>query len=117
MALLVLYAVAGFADETPANIDGTWSITLKFIAGEGHHTAVITQKDSTVTGDYRGEFKKGMLRGKVTGNLVNFTGFLRHEATGVRFSYKGTADGDTMKGTVDMGEYWTATYTARRVKK
>ena len=105
------------ADGQTADVAGTWSINIRFVAGEGHHTAVITQKDSTLAGVYKGEFKEGTLRGRVKGDTIDFTGYLRHEATGVSFRYKGSIDGDTIKGTVDMGEYWTATFTAKRNKK
>ena len=105
------------ADEPTAKIAGTWSITIEFVAGTGHHTAIIKQNGEKLTGVYKGEIKEGTLRGIVKGNSIDFTGFLRHKATGVRFHYTGTIDGDTMKGTVDMGEYWTAKWTAKRAKK
>ena len=117
LLVLVLLTVPLLADEPPAQVAGKWLITIQFIAGEGRHTAVIEQKDSDLGGVYKGEFKEGTLRGSVKGNTVDFTGWLRHEATGLSFHYTGSVDGDTMKGTVDMGEYWTATFTAKREKK
>ena len=117
LLVLVLLTVPLLADEPPAQVAGKWLITIQFIAGEGRHTAVIEQKDSDLGGVYKGEFKEGSLRGSVKGNAVEFTGWLRHEATGLSFHYTGAIDGDTMKGTVDMGEYWTATWTAKREKK
>ena len=112
--LMLILPCIVYADGQTADVAGTWSITIRFIAGEGHHTAVITQKDSTLAGVYKGEFKEGTLRGTFKGDTIDFTGYLRHEATVVSFRYKGSIDGDTMKGTVDMGEYWTATFTAKR---
>ena len=117
VSLMLILPCTVYADGQTADVAGTWSITITFIAGEGHHTAVITQKDSTLAGVYKGEFKEGTLRGRVSGNAVDFTGYLKHEATGLRFRYKGNIDGDTIKGTVDMGEYWTATFSAKRGKK
>ena len=121
---LLMFMVCGLclagtisADESPAKIAGTWSITITFVAGTGHHTAIIEQSGEKLSGTYKGEFKEGTLRGTVKGNSIDFTGFLKHQATGLRFHYTGTIDGDTMKGTVDMGEYWTATWTAKRKKK
>ena len=115
--LMMILPCFVYADNKPADVTGTWLITIKFVAGEGQHSAVITQKDSTLTGVYKGEFKEGTLRGRVKGNTIDFTGYLKHQAMGVRFSYKGSIEGNTMKGTVDMGEYWTATFTAKRGKK
>ena len=109
-------------------MSGTWTINLTFICGKAIHTAVIArgprlvrctsrgafQKDSTLTGTYKGEVKEGRLFGRVRGNAIEFTGSLRVEAQGISFRYTGTIEGDTMKGTVDMGEYWTGTWTAKR---
>jgi hypothetical protein len=95
-------------------VSGTWTINLTFICGKAIHTAVIAQKDSTLTGTYKGEVKEGRLFGRVKGNAIEFTGSLRVEAQGISFRYTGTIEGDTMKGTVDMGEYWTGTWTAKR---
>ena len=117
LSVLILLTVPLFADEPPAQVAGKWLITLQFVAGEGHHTAIIEQKDGDLGGVYKGEFKEGSLRGSVKGNTVDFTGWLKHEATGLSFHYTGSIDGDTMKGTVDMGEYWSATFTAKREKK
>ena len=99
------------------NVAGTWSITIKFIKGTGHHTAIIEQDGNTLSGIYEGEILKGSLRGTVNGDTVDFTGSLRHESSGVRFHYTGTVVGETMQGTVEMGEYWSAQWTAKRTKK
>jgi len=107
---------AGEQGETP-NIKGEWSIILTFVAGKAHHTVIIDQDGERLSGIYKGEFKEGPLRGTIKGNTIDFTGFLKHEATGVSFHYSGTISGTTMQGTVDMGEYWTATWTAERKKK
>ena len=94
-----------------------WSITITFVAGTGNHTAIFEQEGEKLTGVYKGEFKEGNLSGKILGNTIDFTGYIKHEATSVSFHYTGTIDGNVMKGTVDMGEYWSATWTAKRPEK
>ncbi len=101
-------------DEKSIDISGEWEINLTFIAGEANHTAIIEQAGDKLSGTYKGEFKEGSLRGSVKGNSIDFTGRIKHEATSVSFHYTGTIEGDTMKGTVDMGEYWTAEFTAKK---
>ena len=118
---LIIIAVcmtgSGFPDETPSNVEGTWNISIKFIAGEATHKAVIEQDDNGLSGIYKGEFKEGTLRGRVEGKNIDFTGRLKHEAQGLSFHYTGTIEGDSMSGTVNLGEFWTATFTAKREKK
>jgi len=113
--VVFLNGVSG-AQQKPADVTGEWAITITFIAGTGHHTAIIEQDGGKLTGTYKGEILEGGLRGTVTENTIDFTGSLRHESTGVRFHYTGTIEGDTMKGTVEMGEYWSAEWTAKRKK-
>jgi hypothetical protein len=97
-------------------VSGEWIITIQFIYGEGHHTAIIEQDADKLSGIYRGEFKEGSLNGSVKGDSIDFTGFLKHEASSLRYHYTGSVTGDLMEGTVDLGEYWTAQWTAKRIK-
>lgn len=106
-----------YEDERTPNIEGEWSITINFISGVAHHIALIKVKGDTLSGVYKGQFKEGTLRGLIKKNKVDFTGYLKHQATHITFHYTGTIEGDTMKGTVNMGEYWSAIWTARRVYK
>ena len=106
-----------FADASkPADVEGNWTINLTFIAGKAQHIAKITQDGENLTGTYHGEHLKGNLSGRVNGNTITFSGRLRNQSTGVSFNYKGTIDGDTMKGTVNMGEYWNAEFIAKKSK-
>ena len=116
LTMSFLLPAAALAQEKAANIEGTWEIALTFVRGAALHIAVITQKDAAISGTYRGEIKEGTFRGTVRGNTVDFTGRLKNEALTVSFHYTGVVDGDTMKGTVEMGEFWTAEWTAKKKK-
>lgn len=105
-----------FANDQPANVAGEWEITIKFIAGTAHHTADIKQEGEKLSGIYKGEFLEGAIIGTIKGTSIDFTGFLKHEATPLRFHYTGKIESDIMKGSIEMGEYWTATFTATRKK-
>jgi len=112
--LACLLIPAGALRSAPADPAGTWNITLSFIAGQAVHTAVIARTDSILTGTYRGALTEGKLSGKVRGTAVEFIGVLKIQAQYVAFRYTGVIEGDTMKGTVDLGEFWSATWTAQR---
>ena len=114
LALSFLLPAAAPAQEKAANIAGTWEITLTFVRGTAKHTAIITQKDAALSGTYQGEIKEGRLRGAVKGTAVDFTGSLKIQANTISFHYTGTIEGDTMKGKVEMGEFWGGTWTAKK---
>ena len=115
---LVILAVclSGTVIAQDQNVAGKWSITIKFIRGTGNHTADIAQDGNELSGTYKGAALEGKLRGRVEGNKVTFSTSLRNQTASSRFSFTGTIEGDSMKGTVDMGEYWTAEWTAKRTK-
>ena len=108
--------VSGTVIAQDQNVAGKWNITITFIRGTGNHTAVIQQDGAKLSGTYKGAVLEGKLRGSVEGKTVTFSTSLRNQTASSRFSYTGTIEGDTMKGTVDMGEFWTAEWTAKRVK-
>ncbi len=112
--LSVIVMVVPADSQSPANVAGAWTIDLTFLEGESTHTAVIEQDGEDLSGTYKGQYLEGPLRGTVSGNEVRFSGRIRHESTGVSFNYTGTVDGNTMSGTVSMGEYWTADFTAKK---
>ncbi len=114
LVLSFLLPSASFAQAGAPNAAGTWEISIAFVKGAATHTAIIAQKDSTLTGTYKGEIREGKLRGTAKGNAVDFTGALKIQANTIVFHYTGIIEGDTMKGTVEMGEFWSGTWTAKR---
>ena len=66
-----------------------------------------THVSDTLTGD---------LRGKVMANQIQFRSSHRTQGTVLSYDFTGTADGDTMQGTVGLGEYGQARWTAHRHK-
>ena len=114
LALSFLLPAAALAQGKAANAAGTWELTLTFVRGTAKHTAIITQKDAALSGTYKGEVKEGKLQGTVKGNAVDFTGALKIQANTISFHYTGIIEGNTMKGTMEMGEFWGGTWTAKR---
>ena len=95
-------------------VAGEWTISLKFVAGTAQHTAIFVQNGDSLSGQYKGQFEEGTLSGLVQGDRIDFSARLSHEATSIDYYYSGKIEGETMKGTVEMGEYWTAEWTAAR---
>jgi hypothetical protein len=96
------------------DVSGLWEARLEFSVGATRHTFYLDPKGNTITGQYTGRLVKGPLRGHIDGNQVEFSGGGRVEAASLRYTYKGTFDGKAMSGTVELGEYGTARFTATR---
>ena len=116
LCLVVIASLsAGFSgSRVQPRVAGEWAIALKFVAGEARHTAIFVQNGDSLSGQYKGLFEEGTLSGLVQGDRIDFSARISHEATSIVYHYSGKIEGETMKGTVEMGEYWTAEWTAVR---
>jgi hypothetical protein len=112
LCLWVLLSASGlaFAGDEPANVAGTWKIAVTGGSGSAEQTIVLKQDGNKITGTFRGPRQSGTLEGLVDGNRITF-----HVNTRVALDYKGTVDGDTMKGTM-TGKGKSGEWTAAREK-
>ena len=99
---------------SPVKVAGEWNVKIDFIAGSSNHHFTIEQNGSNVNGTHKGETLTGSLRGSVHGNEVALRSSQKVQGTSLSFDFKGTAERDTMKGTVSLAEYGQAKWTATR---
>ncbi len=107
VAILLMCGMA-LAADTPANVAGTWKVAVTGAAGNAEQTIVFTQDANKISGTFKGPRQSGPLQGTVDGNNISF-----HVATRVPLDYKGTVDGNTMKGTL-TGNGKTGDWSATR---
>src|ERR1051326_439488 len=96
----------------PTNVAGQWGVHPHFIHLSADHTLVLEQEGSRLMGTHRGEFASGDLNGTVAANTVRFQSSIPTDGTRVSFQFTGTAEGGKMSGTVALGEYGEARWTA-----
>jgi hypothetical protein len=109
-AMLLLSCSLAVAQDKSANVAGTWTVNVTGDAGTAEQAIVLKQDGSKITGTFKGPRQSGPLEGTVDGNNISF-----HVATRVPLDYKGTVDGDTMKGTL-TGRGKTGDWSAKRDK-
>jgi L-seryl-tRNA(Ser) seleniumtransferase len=102
------------SSEGPANVAGRWDAVIEYQRGQAHHVLMFEQKETALTGTHQGEIVTSDLRGAVAGPDVHFAANPRIEGTSLHFGFHGKVETDQMAGTVDLGEYGTAKFTARR---
>jgi hypothetical protein len=95
---------------TPADVSGTWTVSVSGDAGSADQTIMLKQEGGKITGTFKGPRQSGTLEGTVDGNNIKF-----HVNTRVPFDYTGTVDGDSMKGTL-TARGKTGDWTAKRSK-
>ena len=98
-----------------ANLSGRWEVEIQFAASRGTHTLHLQQNGNRIDGTHQGNFLGRDIAGTMNGDHVTLSSVVteRHgDALTYRFS--GKLAGDTLTGSLDMGEYLAATWTARR---
>jgi hypothetical protein len=94
-----------------ADLSGTWSAEVVLDAGNGTATFVFTQKGSTLSGTYTGALGEAKVTGSVQGNQVEWS---FETADAGKVVYKGTLDGEKIKGTAEYGAVGKGTFTAAK---
>lgn len=98
----------------PVNVAGQWNVHMEFSRGSADHVVVLEQKNADLVGTHHGEVLVGDLRGNVAGNEVHFRSGQRYEGTFLGYDFTGKVIQDRMEGTVQLGEYGEARWTAQR---
>lgn len=99
-----------------ADISGTWRVEIAYAASRSVHTLHLGQRGAEIAGTHQGEFVSRPLTGELEGREVRLRSHYGEEhGDALSFRFTGTVEGDTMSGTLDMGEYLHATWRATRV--
>jgi L-seryl-tRNA(Ser) seleniumtransferase len=104
------------APKTPAgDLNGRWDVHIEFAAGASDHTLHVKQQGNQLSGTHQGDFVARDFSGAISGADVRISSSIG-EVHGAALSYRftGKLEGDRMSGTLDMGEYLGAKWTATR---
>jgi L-seryl-tRNA(Ser) seleniumtransferase len=99
-----------------ADVSGRWEADLTFCRGGESHTLFFEQSAGKLSGTHYGELLKGRLEGWLEGDEIDFRSVQPLEGNELGFHFHGKLQGDSMSGTVNLGEYGRASWTARRAR-
>ncbi|CAG5002214.1 hypothetical protein DYBT9275_02840 [Dyadobacter sp. CECT 9275] len=102
--------------KTPAaDISGRWEVSIDFYTSKSKHTFFIEKQDSNwLTGTHKGEFATRELVGNIDGDEVRFQSRYSVPGDNLVMTFYGKLSGDTITGEIDMVEYVTAKFTAKK---
>lgn len=100
--------------QEPASIAGEWPVHIEYTRGASTHKLIIEQSRNALTGTHAGETLSGPLHGSIYGNEARFTSSHKIEGTSINYTFRGTATTSKMTGTVSLGEYGEARFSATR---
>ena len=115
VSLPSLAAARGLRQDKPADVAGTWNITVDIGGNTGTPSVTLKQDGETLTGTYSSQvFGEQKVTGTIKGNAITFEFTASMEGNAVKVTYSGTVDKATMKGKVALGELGEGTFTAKK---
>jgi L-seryl-tRNA(Ser) seleniumtransferase len=118
-----LYAVLSKPpkDETPqtaapaVDLSGRWDVRIDYLASTSTHVLHLKQQGNRVEGTHQGDFVSRDLGGMIDGDHVRLqSSYTERHGDSLNFQFEGKATADGISGTLDMGEYLQARWSAKR---
>ena len=100
----------------PANVAGTWDLSVTSPNGTGNRLLTLRQDGEKVTGEIESSVGTGKVAGSVKENAIAFIATVTMETGTFEIEYTGKVDGAKMSGDVDFGDYGRGTWTGVRRK-
>jgi D-glucosaminate-6-phosphate ammonia-lyase len=100
--------------EPAGALQGRWDVRIEFTRGVADHILLLEQKGSQLAGTHFGEHVEGNIAGTMSGSAVTLRSSQRFEGTSLRYLFEGEMKGNQITGTVNLGEYGTARWTATK---
>ena len=94
-------------------VDGTWNITVNSPMGAQASTLTLASSGDTLTGKMEGpQGTVDLENGKVSGNDVSWD--ITAAQLAMTINFKGTVDGDSIKGSASLGAFGEAPFEGTR---
>lgn len=95
-------------------LDGLWDVSVEFFTGKSEHKLFIEQDGNWIQGTHTSDFSQQELMGMVEGDQVTLRSNVRKPGDGITYMFSGKVSGDTISGSIFLGEYLTAKFAARK---
>ena len=96
------------------DISGHWDLTVEYISSTSQHQLYLQQEGNWIEGVHQSDFSSQEIVGTVEGDRVKLRSQVRRPGDGIPFLFSGRASGDVVSGSIFLGEYLTAQFTAKR---
>lgn len=95
-------------------ISGHWALTMEYFTSTSQHQLYLLQEGNWISGTHHSEFSRQEIAGTVEGDRVKLRSQASLPGDNIPFLFSGQVEGDSISGSVFLGEYLTARFTARR---
>ncbi|MCW5514738.1 aminotransferase class V-fold PLP-dependent enzyme [Muriicola sp. Z0-33] len=105
-------------DLAAANVDvtGHWEVTMEFFTSKSTHYLFLEQDGNWISGSHQSDFSTQEIAGFAEKDEIKLRSNYRIPGNSISYWFSARQDGDTLTGDVFLGEYLTATFTAKRAE-
>ena len=95
-------------------IEGHWDITVEFFNSTSNHKLYLEQDGNWIQGTHTADFSTQEVVGMVEGDQVKLRSSYRKPGDGITYMFSGTVSENSFEGSIYLGEYLNAKFSARR---
>lgn len=99
-----------------ANITGHWEVEMVFFTSKSTHYLFLEQDGNWVSGSHQSDFSTQEIVGMVEGDEIKLRSNYRAIGDHISYWFSGKVEGNILNGSIFLGEYLTAKFSAKRVK-
>ncbi len=96
------------------DISGHWDLTVEYFTSTSHHRLYLQQEGNWITGTHQSEFSHQTMVGTVEGDQIKLRSQIQQPGDNIPFLFAGHAADGVIAGTIFLGEYLTAQFSATR---
>ncbi len=98
------------------NLSGHWDLEVEYFTSKSHHSIFLHQDGNWITGKHATDFAIVDLIGMLDGENLKMKSNVRQPGDGISFLFTGKASDKQLSGSILLGEYLTAKFTAERME-
>src|SRR5262245_50448933 len=107
--------LAARGQDKPADVAGTWNITVHIGGNPATPSVTFKQDGETLTGTYASQLLgEQKVTGTIKGNAITFGFTASFDGNAVKVTYSGTVEKATMKGKVTFGDMGEGAFRAKK---
>lgn len=97
------------------DINGHWEVEMEFFTSKSEHRFFLEQDGNWIKGTHQSDFSTQEIAGMIEGDEVKLRSHYRIPGNSINYWFSGKVMGDTLAGSVFLGEYLTAKFKAKRL--
>jgi uncharacterized pyridoxal phosphate-dependent enzyme len=99
-----------------SSVSGHWDVTVEYFSSTSKHTLYLEQDGNWIQGSHHSDFTVQEIMGMLEGDQLKMRSNVRIPGSGVTYLFSGTASADGITGSIYLGEYLNAKFTAKRTE-